>query len=520
MKRTVLAVILGCAVMAGCSPKGEEFFYNPVIRGDMADPTLIRIGKTYYAAGTSSEWAPFYPMFKSRDLVNWEPIGHVFDKKPEWTSTSFWAPELFYHNNTVFCYYTARRASDNVSYIGVATAKSPEDEFTDHGVIIEWGTEAIDAFVYDDNGQLYISWKAYGLDRRPIELIASKLSADGLHLEGEPFSLLVDNEGIGMEGQYHFKKGDYYYIVYAAHGCCGPRSNYDVYVARSKNFAGPYEKYEGNPILHGGEGDFLSSGHGTAVETPDGRMFFMCHAYLKGEGFYAGRQPILQEMVVGDDDWVHFTTGNVTKIRQPMPFKRTVQKPVADFEDNFNEPKLRVEWSWNYGYSDPDIKVGGGKLTLSGTPKDGNDYGTALCLRASSPNYTYETKVAGKNESFKGLTFYGDNRNLVAWGVAGDTLTLKSVSSSRNSPGETILRTIPVTDGDVYLKVKVIQGCMLDFFWSADGESWNHVEDAQFNGQRLVPWDRVPRPGIIHSGLRTAPAEFAYFKLANFIDIR
>ena len=56
------------------------------------------------------------------------------------------------------------------------------------------GTEAIDAFIYDDNGQLYISWKAYGLDKRPIELLGCKLSADGLHLEGEPFSLLVDDE--------------------------------------------------------------------------------------------------------------------------------------------------------------------------------------------------------------------------------------------------------------------------------------------------------------------------------------
>ena len=40
-----------------------------------------------------------------------------------------------------------------------------------------------------------------------------------------------------------------------------------------------------NPVLHGGEGDYLSCGHGTVVKTPDGKMFYMCHAYLKGEGF-------------------------------------------------------------------------------------------------------------------------------------------------------------------------------------------------------------------------------------------
>lgn len=32
----------------------------------------------------------------------------------------------------------------------------------------EHGKEAIDAFVFDDNGQLYITWKAYGLALFPL----------------------------------------------------------------------------------------------------------------------------------------------------------------------------------------------------------------------------------------------------------------------------------------------------------------------------------------------------------------
>lgn len=52
-----------------------------------------------------------------------------------------------------------------------------------------------------------------------------------------------------MEGQYHFKEGDYYYIVYAAHGCCGPSSDYDVYVARARNYGGPYENILETPFF-------------------------------------------------------------------------------------------------------------------------------------------------------------------------------------------------------------------------------------------------------------------------------
>lgn len=489
----------------------HNYFTNPVIRGDVPDPSVIRIEDTYYATGTSSEWAPFYPMFTSKDLVNWKQVGHVFTKQPSWTSNSFWAPELFYHNNKVYCYYTARQKSTGISYIGVATSDSPLHEFTDHGPIVEYGKEAIDAFIYDDNGQLYISWKAYGLDTRPIELLGCKLSADGLHLDGEPFTLLVDEKGIGMEGQYHFKKGDYYYIVYAAHGCCGPSSDYDVYVARARNYGGPYEKYSGNPILHGGEGDYKSCGHGTVVRTSDGRMFYMCHAYLKGDGFFIGRQPILQEMEMTDDHWVRFKTGNLAIAEQPVPFVGTKQEPLSDFEDNFKGNQLKVDWTWNYPYSDIHAVLKKGKLFLSGTPKNNNKYGTALCLRPQSPQYSCETKVINTGKGLKGLTLYGDDKNLIAWGIEGDKLILKVVKDDI----ESVLYDSAFVSKEIYLKLEVEQGCIFHFYKSLDGKTWQSVQNTPFKGKSLIRWDRVQRPGLLHYGDKDVPAEFSYFKMKN-----
>ena len=489
----------------------QNYFTNPVIRGDVPDPSVIRIEDTYYATGTSSEWAPFYPMFTSKDLVNWKQVGHVFTKQPSWTSNSFWAPELFYHNNKVYCYYTARQKSTGISYIGVATSDSPLHEFTDHGPIVEYGKEAIDAFIYDDNGQLYISWKAYGLDTRPIELLGCKLSADGLHLDGEPFTLLVDEKGIGMEGQYHFKEGDYYYIVYAAHGCCGPSSDYDVYVARARNYGGPYEKYSGNPILHGGEGDYKSCGHGTVVRTSDGRMFYMCHAYLKGDGFFIGRQPILQEMEMTDDHWVRFKTGNLAIAEQPIPFVGTKQEPLSDFEDNFKGNQLKVDWTWNYPYSDIHAVLKKGKLFLSGTPKNNNKYGTALCLRPQSPQYSCETKVINTGKGLKGLTLYGDDKNLIAWGIEGDKLILKVVKDDI----ESVLYDSAFASKEIYLKLEVEQGCIFHFYKSLDGKKWQSVQNTPFKGKSLIRWDRVQRPGLLHYGDKDVPAEFSYFKMKN-----
>lgn len=72
MNRLVIA-LLGSVLYSGASmAQKQTYFTNPVIRGDVADPSIIRIDDTYYVTGTSSEWAPYYPVFTSKDLVNWK----------------------------------------------------------------------------------------------------------------------------------------------------------------------------------------------------------------------------------------------------------------------------------------------------------------------------------------------------------------------------------------------------------------------------------------------------------------
>ena len=499
--------------MASLSAGAQEaVFRNPVIPGDMADPTVIRIGSTYYASGTSSEWAPFYPLFVSKDLVNWKQIGHLFDEQPAWTKSSFWAPELFYRDGKVYAYYTARRKSDGVSYIGVATADAPEGPYTDHGTVVEHGTEAIDAFVLEDDGKLYISWKAYGLDSRPIELLACKLSDDGLRPDGEPFSLLRDDKHQGMEGQHWLKIGDYYYIVYSIGGCCGPGSDYAVAVARSKNLRGPYEQYAGNPILHGG-GEIQSCGHGTITTTPDGRMFYLCHAYMRGKRFALGRQPFLQEIVLDDDLWLRFKGGDTARLIQPMPMAGTAQQPVFDFADDFTADRLRPEWTWNYPFSTPDIELSDGRLWLSGRQKEGVKAGTALCLRAVTPDYTLETALADRNEGWSGLTLYGDDRNFVAWGPEGDRLLLKLVKDGK----ETLLdgsvrigRELPV-----YLHIEIRENAPVAFAYSTNGYDWKQVADRAAEAVELLLWDRVARPGLYYQGPEGQFAGFEYARITK-----
>lgn len=316
MRKIVLSIAALSLPFLACMAQKETA--NPVIKTDLPDPSVIRIGNTYYAAGTSGNAERVYPVYESKDLVTWTPRNTVFDQWPEWTAGAFWAPELYEHNGKVLCYYTALQKSGRTSCIGVAVADAINSPFVDKGPLVKTTNEAIDAFVIDVDGQLYITWKAYGLDpsHRPIELLAQKLSSDGLQLVGEPFSLLRDDERIGMEGQCIFREGDYYYILYSIRDCCSPQSDYAVSVARSRNFAGPYEKFSGNPILQGNGSDIQSCGHGTMVRTPRNRMYYLCHAYFTGR-YKQGRQPIIEEMRIGKDGWPYFVGGTkaLTNVR-------------------------------------------------------------------------------------------------------------------------------------------------------------------------------------------------------------
>ena len=509
--RLTTVVLLVCSHFQAI--QGQEFYMNPVIRGDVADPTIIRWGNTYYAAGTSSEWAPHYPLFRSTDLVNWEQVGHIFQQLPAWASSSFWAPELFVCRGKVYCYYTARSRATGRSYIGVAVADTPEGEYVDYGPLVDVGTEDIDAFVYNDDGRLYVTWKAYGLDPRPIEILCQPLTADGLHLEGEAVTLLTDEENIGIEGQCLFRQGDWYYLLYAARGCCGPSSDYEVRVARSRQLCVKFEPYEDNPILMG-NADVLSIGHGTLVDTPDERHYYLCHAYLRGAGFYLGRQPFLQELFIGSDDWPHFKTGRLACRRQPVPFAGAQQEAVSDFEDDFSAVSLADEWTWNYTYCDVVAQPDGGSLLLSGTPKEGKG-GAALCLRPVTTDYDFTAVIASRTKELSGLTYYGNGDSHVVFGRQGNRLQLVS----RHAGKETVLYDGPCRSRKVYLKACVRAGRRLSFAYSTDGSTWIPVGVDSLDGSDVLSWDRISRPGVYTEAPPSRPARFECFRLRNVVKI-
>ncbi|GAB3431184.1 glycoside hydrolase family 43 protein [Niabella aquatica] len=480
--------------------KNSKANYQPVIHGDFADPSVIRVGNNYYATGTSSEWAPHYPLFKSTDLINWKPSGYVFDKTPEWTSSSFWAPELLYRNGTYYVYYTARKKSDGISCIGVATSKNPEKGFTDKGIIIEFGKEAIDAFVAEENGVWYITFKAYGLDYRPIELLGYQLSDDGLKTVGEPFMLLRDDEKIGLEGQCIVRRNDYYYyLFYSAGGCCGIQCSYHVNVARSRSLKGPYTKYEGNPVVNAFD-SWKCTGHGTIVTNKKGEDYYLFHAYHNITDVYTGRQGMLAKL-----SW--------NKQTGWPSFHPVSGKAAAGFADAFQGTALNAVWQWDFRHTQPQVNIKNGHLYLSGQVKEGNNTGTALTIKPFYADYEISTAVADHNESLKGLTVYGDANQAIGIGVKGDQAEVWYVKDNQRR----VLKTVRVNRTVLtQLKMVVRNGRDFRFFLGEGQDKWNEivVADTDIREGFSIPWDRSPRPGLLQQG--DDPAVFDYFRIRYF----
>lgn len=469
-----------------------------VIAGDLADPSIIKVDSVYYATGTSSEWAPYFPIYKSTDLQDWRQVGYVFDKAPEWTVGSFWAPEYYKIGDTYYVYYTARRKSDNRSYIGVATSRYPDHGFTDHGVIIEHGKEAIDPFIFNDGGQLYITFKAYGLDNRPIELLGSRLSADGLKLEGELFSLLQDSSRIGMEGQSILKKDNYYYLFYSVGNCCGGGCSYAVHVARAENIKGPYQLFAGNPILFEND-NWKCMGHGTFTSSEKGDLYYLHHGYSKKSSVYTGREGLLAELKWnGAGGWPSLTTvANAPAIK-------------ADLNDEFEGSKLAKYWQWDFRHATPAVQLSKGVLRLSGTQTEDNQTGVVLTVRPTSDHFDVTTSVVNRNKTLKGLVMYGDANAAIGIGVEGDSVKVWKVKDKQR----VIVKAVAVSSSALGLKIEMAGSEGFNFYYQTGKTGWtklDSVADAGF----LPQWDRSPRLGLHYNGSAKENAQFSFFRLQN-----
>src|SRR4051794_36180322 len=224
--RAVLATLIVVG-LGGMLPlvQAAVSYENPVIPGDHPDPSVIRVGKDYWATATSSEWGPQFPLLHSTDLVNWETVGSVFSHRPEWATANFWAPEISEYKGRYYVYYVGRERGGPLA-VAVATADKPAGPYSDRGVLVAQAAGSIDPVpVTDEKGGRYLVWKEDGNSRQaPTPIWAQRLNEEGTKLVGEPKELIRNDapwEGALVEGPFLLHRGEWFYLFYSGNGCCG-----------------------------------------------------------------------------------------------------------------------------------------------------------------------------------------------------------------------------------------------------------------------------------------------------------
>src|SRR5699024_2341384 len=92
----------------------KRVYKNPVVTGFFPDPSAIRVGDDYYMVNSTFHYFPAIVISHSKDLVNWEIIGHAItendylDLSDIDDSHGIWAPDISYYKGKFYIFAPLR----------------------------------------------------------------------------------------------------------------------------------------------------------------------------------------------------------------------------------------------------------------------------------------------------------------------------------------------------------------------------------------------------------------------------
>lgn len=314
-----LLAVLAPLLPVGTAPAGaavEEWFTaGQPYTGTFADPSVVRVGRTYVAAATTTANLNL-PLMTSDDLLTWRPREALADAlrwtdrrgwneampvRPRWAAVrerrgeleliSQWAPSLARVGRTwVAAYSAAVRLEPRHSCIGIATADHPLGPYTpQHRALVchpRSPLGAIDPDVFTDprTGAAYLLWKAEGVPGRlPSRIVARRLASSGTAFApgSRPTTLLrrtLPWEGSVVENPSMVKVRGRHVLVYSANEW---RSHaYRTGYAVCAGPLGPCRKSP-RPLMSSGAGT-VGPGGGDAFVDADGVLRLAYHSWDRG----------------------------------------------------------------------------------------------------------------------------------------------------------------------------------------------------------------------------------------------
>lgn len=331
-------------------------FANPVIPGFHPDPSICRVGDDFFLVTSSFEYFPGIPIFTSRDLVSWRPLGHVLTRPSQLDLTrapasgGIFAPTIRHHDGRFWV--TATNVSDRGHFI--VHAEDPAGPWSEPVWVDQNG---IDPSLFFEDGTAYFTSNvepdpgagphvAAPDFRRGIQQSVVDPSTGELLVP--PRFLWEGTGGRYPEAPHLFRRDDYYYLVIAEGGT---EYGHMVTVGRSRDPWGPFVASPHGPVVsHRSVANPLQAvGHGDLVQLPDGDWWMVCLGVRpvgQWPRHHLGRETLLAPVRWTDDGWPIVGEHGVVDVVQARPDLPADPAPDADPRDDFDSPTLRPEWAF------------------------------------------------------------------------------------------------------------------------------------------------------------------------------
>ena len=483
---------------------------NPVLPGFNADPSIIRVGDTYYIANSTFEWFPGVRLHESKDLQHWNllpsPLSTttLLDMKGNPSSGGIWAPALSYADGKFWLVYTDVKVTegafkDMTNYL--TTATDIRGPWTDPIKLNGVGFDA--SLFHDDDGRKYLVQQTW--DHReyhhPFDGITlTEFDAKTLKLKPETARTIYRGTAVALvEGPHLYKLNGYYYL-FAAQG--GTVFTHQEVVARSKTLAAnSFETEPGDVFLTNvdtPDSYIQKQGHGALVSTPQGEWYYasLCARPWNrpGESVYdprgwstLGRETAIQKVYWDEDGWPRIAGGHGGKtfVEGPVDAIHTESAKDHSQHDDFKTSTLDGNWNTlRVPFTEKMGTTGDGKLTLIGQGSLANTHDLSLIARRWQAFYfDAEVKVRFNPVNYQqmaGLTHYYNDRHWSFIFITWNEINGAVIETGENNRGKYTSHlkddAIKIPEGTEYVWFRTkVRKQSYTYEYSFDGVSFSEI---------------------------------------------
>ncbi|MEO5916816.1 MAG: glycoside hydrolase family 43 protein [Luteolibacter sp.] len=476
-------------------------YRNPILTGFFPDPSVCRVGQDFYLVNSTFSYFPGLPVFKSRDLVNWTLAGNAISRPTQLDyhgsgiSRGLFAPDIQWHDGIFYIVCTMIDRKGNF----VITAIDPAGPWSDPVWLDFPGIDP--SLFFDDDGRVWLVHNGEPPDNKPLyqghrAVWLRQLDPQVKKLIGEPVLLVnggvdITKKPVWIEGPHLLKRDGWYYLT-CAEGGTGPQ--HSQVILRSRAITGPFDPWNGNPILTQRDlddtvpGAVTCTGHADLIEAPDGKwwsVFLGCRPFPDGGLYTAGRETFLLPVTWTDDGWpVILAAGKRVPLVAPGP---SVTAPTAstaalngDFtwSENFDSPALDGLWLMIRQPTAGSLwKVDSGKLLLTPGSETlaGDQHPAFLSRRVQHGRFrvstTLETPTAPGIDA--GLALFQTEKNYYFLGARRNGSAVEIFVELADSGAPAVIHHVNVQPNEkISLRIAADLNAV-SFEWSTDGKSWD-----------------------------------------------